>query len=172
MLMGERIVVVIAAIAAVLLQVFVAPHIAIGFAFPNFAVALCLAVALVRHDYSNPVLPFVLGLVFDLASGGPVGAMALALTLTTTFEAWFYDRARNDTMFMALAVLAVCVLLTELLYGMAFLMFGYASGFLEAFVYRMVPCFAYDFVLAAIVYAVASRFMGGEAVSRTEITQL
>ena len=172
MITGEHIAFGVAALVAALLQVLIAPHIAIGSAVPNFALALCLAAALVRHEFSNPVAPFVLGLVFDLVSGGPVGAMALALTAIVTFEAWLYEHVRNDTVFMAVTVLGVCVLLTEMIYGAIFLMFGYASGVLEAFVYRSLPCAVYDFVLALILYLLMVRFLSGEAVTRTEIKQL
>ena len=172
MITGEHIAFGVTALVAVLLQVFIAPHIAIGYAIPNFAVALCLAAALVRFEYGNPAIPFALGLVFDFVSGGPVGAMAFALTVLSTFEAWLYERVRNDTVFMAVAVLGVCVLLTEMLYGMIFLLFGYASGILEAFVYRSLPCAVYDFVLALVAYMVMSRFFTGETATRTEIKQL
>ena len=172
MITGEHIAFGVAAIVAVLLQVFIAPHIAIGYALPNFAAVLCLSAALVRYEFSNPAIPFVLGLVFDLVSGGPVGAMAFALTVLVTFETWLYEHLRNDTIFMAVAVLGICVLLTEMLYGMVFLLFGYASGALEAFVYRSLPCAVYDFVLALILYVVMSRFFTGETATRTEIKQL
>lgn len=169
---GERIVIGVAAFVAVLLQVLLAPHIAIGYALPNFMVAICLVAAILRHEFSNPVLPFALGLIFDFASGGPVGAMALSLTITTTFGSWLYERVKNDTAFMAISVLALSVFVTELIYGVVFLLFGYPAGVLEAFVYRMLPCFAYDFVIALALYAFLSRFFNGETMTHTEIKQL
>ena len=172
MITGERIMMAAAAFLAVVLQVLVAPHISIGYAVPNFAVALCIVAALLRYEYGNPVLPFVLGLVFDLVSGGPVGAMAFALTLTVAFEAWLYERVRNDTLFMTVAVLAASALVTEVLYGVVFMLCGFAGGVLEAFVYRSLPCALYDFVIAVVLYAVMSRFFSGETVTRTEIKQL
>ena len=172
MITGERIVLAVAAIVVVLLQVLLAPHIAIGFAVPCFVMAFCLAIALVRYDFSNPVLPFLLGLVYDLASGGPVGAMALSLTVVTVFEAWLNERMSNDTLFMSIFVLAIGVLMANLIYGLVFLLLGYAAGPVDALVYRILPCFLYDFVLALAMHAIASRLFAGETVSRTEIKQL
>ena len=172
MITGDRIIVGIAAVVVVLLQVLVAPHIAVGFAVPNFIAAFCLAIALVRTEAGGSVMAFVLGLIFDLVSGGPVGAMAFALTLVVTFETWFYERASNDTLFMTIAVAAICVLITDFIYGMTFLLFGYASGFLEAFVYRILPCFVYDFILCIVMYVIATRIFTGDTATRTEIKQL
>ena len=172
MITGERIVLVISAVVVVLLQVLLAPHLAIGYAFPCFVMAFCLATAIVRYEFSNPVMPFILGLVFDLASGGPVGAMALSLTVTTVFAAWLNERMSNDTLFMSILVLAIGTLAANLLYGLVFLMLGYAASPVDAFVYRIAPSFVYDFVLALVMYALASRLFGGETVSRTEIKQL
>jgi len=169
---GERIVHGIAAVVAVLLQVLVAPHIAIGFAVPNFILAFCFAFAIVRAEFAGPVMPFVLGLIFDLVSGGPVGAMAFALPLLVTLESWLFERMNNDTLFMVIAVVGICVFLAEFIYGMIFLLFGYTAGFFEAFAYRILPCFIYDFILALLVYAGASRFFTGDTVTRTEIKQL
>ena len=71
----DGIAVAVGAVVAVLLQVVVAPNIALFGAMPNFVVAYALLVAIVRPMAAGPVMPFVLGLVFDLVSGGPVGAM-------------------------------------------------------------------------------------------------
>ena len=168
----DRIIVVVGAVVAVLLQAFVAPHIAIGYAVPNVLAAYCLAIAVVRADSAGPVLPFVLGLVYDLMSGGPVGAMAFTLTAVSTLASWLFQRANNDTVFMAIAVLFASVLLVELAYGVFYLLFGYAAGFFEAFAYRIVPCFVYDAVLALVLYLLASRFLRREAPLQSEIRQL
>ena len=172
MITVERMIIVVGAIFAALLQAFLAPNIAIGYAVPNFAVAFCLAVAIARADIFGPVLPFVLGLVYDLMSGGPVGAMAFSLTAFSMLAAWLFQRANNDTVFMAIAVLLLGVVLVELTYGMFYLLFGYAAGFFEALVYRILPCFVYDAVLALLLYLVLARFLRREAPLQSEIRQL
>ena len=171
-MMGDRIVVVVGALIAFLLQVLLAPHIAIGFGFPNFMVAFCLAIAVARQDLTGPVLTFLMGLLYDLISGGPVGGMAFSLTLAGAVASSTFRRANNDTSFMAIAVLVGSVLLAELVYGLLFLLFGYAIGFGEALVYRVLPCFIYDLVIALAFYFLLTRLLGQNTPTSSEIRQL
>ena len=171
-MMLDRMIIVAGAVVATLLQVLLAPHITIGYAVPNFMAAFCLALAIVRADAFGPVLPFVLGLLFDLMSGCPVGSMAFSLTAFSMVVAWTFQRANNDTVFMAIAVLLAGVLLVELAYGMFFLLFGYAASFIEALAYRIFPCFLYDAVLALLLYFLVARLLRREAPLQSEIRQL
>lgn len=168
----RRVIVVTSAIIATLLQVFLSPHIAIYSAIPNFMIAICLVRAVAEPQDFNCVLPFVLGLIFDFISGGPVGVMAFSLTAFSVGTAWFHERANNDTVFMALVSLAVGLLLVEVAYGLFLLMFGYSISLLEAIGYRILPCYLYDLVITLILYFIASRFAGADGPSQSEITQL
>lgn len=170
--MTDRIAAVVGAFVAFLLQVFLAPHIAIAGIVPNFMAAYCLAIAVARGRLAGLLLPFVVGLVFDLLSGGPVGAMAFSLTAVSAFGSWLVRRANNDTSFMGALVLALSVLVLEVIFGLFYLLFGYSAGFFEALAYRMLPCFLYDFLIALAVFMVGLRFFGRGAVVRSEITQL
>ena len=64
---------VIGAIIAVVLQIALAPNIALFGVVPNFIMAYVLIVSIVCPDQSGPVFAFVLGLLFDLLGTGPVG---------------------------------------------------------------------------------------------------
>lgn len=172
MLANPRSLTIVGAVAAVLLQVLVAPHIAIGYGMPNVIAAYCLVVAVVQPGLFRHVLPFAMGLVYDLISGGPVGAMAFSLTAVCAFASWFFRRSGNDTVFMGLASLAVGALLAEFVYGVFFLMFGYSANLLDAFVFRILPCFLYDAVIVFALYPLALRFLSSKAPLRSEITQL
>ena len=172
MITTDRIVIAVGALAAFLLQVLIAPHIAILSAMPNFMVAFSLAIAIARKEGVSPILPFAMGLLFDLLSGGPVGAMAFSLTAASALGSWIYRRTGNDTLFMAIAVLAASVFVLELLYGLLILLFGFAAGFFEAFVYRMLPCFIYDFIVTLIAYLVVVRFLNRDVPLQSEIKQL
>lgn len=172
MMTAERVFIVVGAIVAVLLQVLIAPHIAIASAVPNFIVAFTIAVAVVRARSFGCVLPFVLGLAFDLMGGGPVGLMAFSLTLLSYLLSRFVDHVGNDSLFMALAFAAIGVLLVDLLYGVLLLLFGYNASFLDALVYRMAPCIVYDIVLTLLLCPLARRFLQPAVVVRGELTQL
>lgn len=172
MITTERVATVIGALVAVLVQVLVAPHIAVGFAVPNFMAAFALVVAVARSESAGLALPFIVGLAYDLVSGGPVGAMAFAVTAVSSATAWAHRRAGNDTLFMALFVLVVGVLAVEVAYGAFILMLGYSASLLEALAYRVVPCFVYDAIIAVVLYLVLARLMRPEVPFTSEIRQL
>ena len=79
MITQERIVTIVGAVLAVLLQIILAPHIGLFGVVPNIIVAYTLVVAVTQPQSFSSVMPFVLGLFFDLFTGGPVGAMAFSL---------------------------------------------------------------------------------------------
>ena len=172
MMLQEHIFVVVGAVLAALLQIVLAPHIGLFGAVPNFIIAYVLVVSLVRHQTFGCVLPFVLGLFFDLFTGGPVGAMAFTLTAISMLSSRVFSFVNNDTLFVPLAVLGVSVLLTEVVYAGFLLLFGYPAGLFEAITYRVFPCFVYDFVIALVLYPLALRLLAPVGVVRSELTQL
>ena len=72
--------VALAGICAVL-QLALSPNFAIGNGHPNFALVFCACIALSRGGAQGVVAGFVAGLFFDLSSTGPIGLMALLLTI-------------------------------------------------------------------------------------------
>ena len=144
MITQERIVTIVGAVLAVLLQIILAPHIGLFGVVPNIIVAYTLV----------------------------VGAMAFSLMLFSVVAARVFDTMNNDTLFMPLFVLGIGVLLVELSYGMFLLLFGYPAGLFEAIAYRVFPCFVYDLVIGLLLYPLAKRFLMPTGVPRTELTQL
>lgn len=159
----DGIAVAVGAAIAVLAQIIIAPNIALFSAMPNFVVVYALLVAIVRPGASGPVLPFVLGLVFDLVSGGPVGAMAFLLVLVTFLASRAFVVLDNDTLFMPLVTFVVGALVVEVLYGAFLLALGFDASFLEVFLYRALPCALYDSVVGLILYPLATRVLAGAA---------
>ena len=144
MITPDRIALVVGAVLAVFLQVALAPYIAIGPAMPNFIVIFAVIAAVSRPHVFGALLPFAMGLAFDLISGGPVGAMAFSLTAFSYLVARLFASLENDTLFMPLAMMALGLFLVELAYGIFLMLFGYNAGLFEALAYRVVPCFIYD----------------------------
>lgn len=66
--MGEKnnLVLVVGAIVAFVLQIALAPAVALFSAQPNFLLAYALVVAIVIPTEAGPVLPFAMGLLYDL----------------------------------------------------------------------------------------------------------
>ena len=106
---------VIGAVIAVLLQITVAPAITLFEAVPNFIVAFCIVRAVATPASSGSVMPLVLGLLFDLMGGGPVGGMAFVLVLVTFLASRLFMALNNDTLFMPVAIMLACIMLVEVM---------------------------------------------------------
>ena len=130
---------VIGAVIAVLLQITVAPAITLFEAVPNFIVAFCIVRAVATPASSGSVMPLVLGLLFDLMGGGPVGGMAFV--------------------FMPVAIMLACIMLVEVMYGLIVVVCGADVPLGEAFLYRTLPCMLYDCVIGLLLYPIAARLM-------------
>lgn len=170
--MGERVIMIIGALVAVVLQIFVAPHIVVLGGMPNFVVVWTVLVAVMRPSRFGPVLPFVLGLVYDLFSGGPVGAMAFSLTAFSMGAALFLNHMNNDTKFMTIVALALGLVLTELSYGVFLLLFGFNAGLIEAIAFRVVPCFVYELLVGLALIPLGERFLKTNDMPLMGIAQL
>lgn len=155
----ERMIMIIASVVAVVLQIFLAPHIAIGNAMPSFPVVLCMVVAILKSRTYGCVLPFVMGLICDLLGGTPIGAMAFSLTVFSMLTAWFYQRIDNDTIFIALLCIAVGLLLVQLCFGVILLIFGYGTNPIEAIGLKVLPSYLYNLILTLILYIIAARLV-------------
>lgn len=155
----DQIVVFIGVIVTILLQLIVAPIFAGISAQPNFLMAFCLALAIVRPDKSYMVLPFCLGLLFDLMGEGPVGAMSFLFVLFSFFAARAFLLLDNNTVVMPVTVLIVCAFLIELLYAALMLTLGVDGGLVDAFLYRALPCALFDSIAGIIFYPLLSRFL-------------
>lgn len=153
---------IIGGAVAVLLQIALAPSIALAAAVPNFIVVFCVVRAVACPDHAGLLLPFILGLVFDLVGGGPVGAMAFVLVLVTFLASRLYLALDNDTLFMPVAVLLASTVLVEVLYGIAVVASGGGVSLGEAFLYRTLPCMLYDCVIGLLLYPIAIRVMVGK----------
>ena len=160
MITPERILVVVGALLSVLLQIVIAPQIAVFSILPNFMVVYAMLMAVMRAHSVGILLPFALGLSYDLLTGGPLGAMAFCLTLFSVASSLLFGAMDNDTRFVSLTVLAVGLLLVDASYGIAMLALGYNATFLQALLYRIVPSFIYDVVLAFVLFPLLSRLFG------------
>lgn len=150
---------VLGALAAVLLQIVVAPNIAIMGAMPNVIAAYVVIAAIVRPADSVLVLGFVLGIVYDLLGYGPIGAMAFLLTLLAFLATRTFGVLDSESPFMPVAVIVCAMLLLEALYAGFLVALGQVSGFGTALLYRALPCALFDCVVALLLYPLARRLI-------------
>ncbi|WP_080798172.1 rod shape-determining protein MreD [Arabiibacter massiliensis] len=162
----ENIVVAAGALVALVLQVVVAPNIALFSAQPNFLLAYVLVAAIANPHGEGPVMPFLLGLAYDLLGTGPVGGMALLFVLASFAASRAFAVLDNDTLFMPLTILAVAAFAVEMIYGALLVALGLPAGPLDAFLYRALPCALYDCVVGLVLYPLAARLLAGGAQDR------
>lgn len=154
-------VLIIGAIAAFVLQIALAPAISLFSAQPNFLLAYALVISIVIPTEAGPVLPFVLGLLYDLTGTGPVGGMALLLVVVCFIASRVFSLMDNDTLFMPLAIFVACALVIELCYGMLLMACGLAANPVEALLTRALPCALYDCAVGLVLYFIMVRLMAG-----------
>ena len=94
----EGVVIAVGAVVALLLQIVVAPNIALFSAQPNFLLAYVLVVAIARPLDAGSVLPFALGLVCDLLGSGPVGGYAFLFVIVSFIASRAFSVLGNDTL--------------------------------------------------------------------------
>lgn len=147
---------IIGAVVALLLQIAVAPFISLGLTTPNFLVAWCAACALSEPSDPPYLSAFLLGIAFDFAGGGPVGAMAFCLLVVTFAVTRVFMVVSNDTVFMTVAFICLAVFATELLYGLIVAAVVPEIPVGGALLYRSLPISLYSFVVALVLYPVAA----------------
>lgn len=163
----SAVVTVAGAVVAVLLQVLLAPNIALYGSFPDIPLVYVMAVAVARPADAGPVMPFSVGLVCDLLGSGPVGAEAFLFVAASVVVSRVFLVMNNDTLFMPFASMFVGVFAVEAAYGVFLLATGYPATFLGALLHRAIPCALYDCVVAILVYPLLmSLFPEESALSR------
>lgn len=150
----------VGALIAVLLQLAVAPYITIGFAMCNFVLCYTIVLAIVRAGDPGYILAFILGLIYDFASSEAVGAMAFICVLVTFAISRLYTFLNNDSIFIPIALVVAAVVVSEMLYGVLMIACGLDVGFLDALVYRILPCSLYDIVISLVILPIATIVFG------------
>ena len=151
---------------AFVLQIAIAPAVALFSAQPNFLLAFAVVIAIVSPGSAGPILPFVLGLLYDLTGSGPVGGMALLLVIACFAASRAFMVLDNDTVFMPIAIFVVVALAVEMSYGMLLMACGLSANPVEALLTRALPCALYDCAVGLVAYPVMARLLAGGAQDR------
>lgn len=146
-------------LGAVFLQVGVAPYIAIAGVVPNFLLLAAVTLALVEGPTYGAISGFTCGLAYDLIGTGPVGPMALVLTLTGFIAGLLEANLFAEGWLMPLTVVAIASLASEFAYGLILSVLGVGGPFVSTSLTIMLPGAVYDTVLALLVYPWLARFL-------------
>ena len=153
----EGIVIAVGAVVALLLQIVVAPNIALFSAQPNFLLAYVLVVAIARPLDAGSALPFALG---------PVGGYAFLFVIVSFIASRAFSVLDNDTLFMPVTIFVVATFAAEMLYGALLIGLGLSASPVDAFLYRALPCTLYDCVVGLVLYPIIARLLASGAQDR------
>lgn len=146
----------IMALLGLILQSVLANAISIGHATPNFVIAFAIILSALYPTFASVVLSFAMGLLYNLITAGPVGAMALVLTLLSYLMVQLFSRMEAPNFFFALGIIAITIFLAELFYGLLTAAVVSGISVSEALVQRALPCGVYDVLIGCVLYPIPS----------------
>lgn len=161
----------IALFVAAVLQVSIAPHLAVLGVAPNFILLVVVTLALVEGPVAGCAAGFAGGLVFDLLGAGPLGPAALVLCVVGYLAGTLHAAMFAEGWLLPVTVVLVASLVAELGYGVLLAVLGQASGFGVAFVHVMAPSAVYNTALAFLFYPWLARLFSRDR-SMTELRRL
>ncbi len=160
-------------IICLVLQLAVAPYIAIANGHANFAFIFATIFALTVGGPTGVGMGFLAGLLYDLGATSPVGLMAFLLTLSSYLLGIESRNKLNDDPTGALVNGAIACFAVCFLYGMTMLMVGDASSFLDVFLTRSLPSFFLTALFSIPFYIFFSRPQSsGATLNRSLGTQM
>lgn len=153
---------VASALIAVVLQLVVAPLITIFGVVPNFILVLVIINAMHNSPLRSTIMGFILGLVLDLCSLGPIGAMALVLTILAYATSSLNKRGLSGETFIDALILLAAVVLGEFLVSVIYAVVGVGPEFLLLLVQRVLPAIVYDALVGFIFLLIYSKVVGNK----------
>lgn len=127
------------AVVCLVLQLALAPNVALGSGRANFALVFAACAALTKGGRRGVLCGFVAGLLFDLTSTSPIGLMAFCLTVTSfVLGLGQRDRMAGD-LTGSVASFSAAALAVSLVYHLTLLLVGQATSLLDVIVFRALP---------------------------------
>ncbi len=166
----QKIILIIGAVAAVLLQQVIVPAISIGYAMPNLILVYVVLVGILLPGQVGLVLPFVMGLIYDCTGTGPLGVTSALFLLVTFITAQVFSLLDNSSPIMTLFVFLLSIVIVEMAYCLILIFLGLPVGIFDAFLYRTIPCSLYDCVLGLILFPLLARILQSSSEERVPPT--
>lgn len=130
---------VVLAVVCFVLQLVLAPNVALGNGHANFALVFTACFSLLTGGSAAAVAGFVSGLLFDLSSTGPIGLMAFCLTVVGyALGSGARERVVGD-LATSVAYVGACSLAVSVVYHVAMLLVGQASSLVDVLFLRALP---------------------------------
>ena len=150
----------LALLVAVVLQVAIAPQIALFGVVPNLVFLVVVTLALVEGPVAGSAAGFVGGLLFDLLVGtSVVGPWALVGTIAGYLAGLLAANLFAESWLLPVSVVFVAGLGSEIAYGVIMAILDAGTPFGTAFVRLMLPGAVYNTALAVLLYPVLARVL-------------
>ncbi len=152
----------LAVLAAAILQVGLAPNIAIGDVAPNLVLLVVVTLALTRGPSRGCVAGFAAGLVLDLIGSGPVGLWALVLCVVGYAAGMLEANLFAHGWLLPVTVVFIAALTAEIGYWVVLAVVGQGVGFGGMLTGVALPGALYDTALAVLIYPWLARILRTE----------
>lgn len=148
-----------AILVATILQIAIAPRIAIFGVVPNFIFLVVVTLALVEGPVAGCVAGFFGGLLFDLLSTSPIGPYALVLCGVGYVAGMLTANMFAEGWLLPVTVVLMAGLVSEVSYGVLLAVLDVGQGFWMSFVQVMLPGAVYNTILAVLAYPLLARLL-------------
>jgi rod shape-determining protein MreD len=149
----------IALLVAAVLQVSLAPNLAVFGVVPNLIFLVVVTLALAEGPVAGAVSGFMGGLLFDLIGTTVVGPYALVFTVVGYAAGMLSANMFAEGWLLPVSVVAVASLAAELAYGIVLVVLGLSATFWRDILTVMVPSALYHTVLAVLAYPWLARLL-------------
>jgi rod shape-determining protein MreD len=144
---------------ALLLQVTLAPYLAIAGVVPNFLVLVVITLSFVEGPSAGAVAGFAAGLLLDLLSSNPVGAWALVLSTAGYVAGMLQENLFAEGWLAPVTVAVVAALLADFAYLIVLTVLGVGPDFWASLLRAVLPRAVYNAVLVLLAYPWLARFL-------------
>lgn len=148
-----------ALLAALILQVALAPYVAIAGVVPNFLVLVVITLSFVEGPSSGAVAGFIAGLLLDLLSTSPVGGWALVLSITGYAAGMLQENLFAEGWLAPVTVAIIAALLADFSYLLVLTILGVGPSFWPSLLTAVLPRAVYNAVLVLLAYPWLARFL-------------
>lgn len=148
-----------ALIVALVLQVALAPHMAIASVIPNFLVLVVITLSFVEGPSSGALAGFIAGLLLDMLSTSPIGAWALVLSATGYTAGMLQENLFAEGWLAPVTVAIIAALVADFSYLLLLTILGVGPAFWESLLRAVLPRAVYNAVLVLLAYPWLARFL-------------
>lgn len=157
--MNRALTTALALISAIVLQVAIAPQIAVFGVVPNFVFLVVVTLALLEGPATGCAAGFVGGLLFDLLGASVVGPYALVFCVAGYMAGLIHANMFAEGWLLPVSVVFIASVGAEITYGIIMAVLDIGLPFWSALVRIMLPGAVYNTVLAVLLYPLMTRVL-------------